>query len=248
LLEEPSSQKQAMQAKIEIIITAQMAALALLLSSLSSSFAAGPSKVGPDEALKRLLQGNARFVSGHLTHAGPEQIAEARGAVAKSQNPIAVIVGCSDSRVGPELVFDQGLGDLFVVRTAGEVVDSAALGSIEYAVEHLGSPLIVVLGHERCGAVAAAVAGAKEPGHIAAVLKAIEPAVKQTKGKPGDPVECKTPNQSSPNGCSPGNSRSSPRAMTWIPAKSKCLPVDRSHADALAPDPYAHLAHKKIEF
>jgi carbonic anhydrase len=178
-----------MQAKIEIIITAQMAALALLLSSLSSSFAAGPSKVGPDEALKRLLQGNARFVSGHLTHAGPEQIAEARGAVAKSQNPIAVIVGCSDSRVGPELVFDQGLGDLFVVRTAGEVVDSAALGSIEYAVEHLGSPLIVVLGHERCGAVAAAVAGAKEPGHIAAVLKAIEPAVKQTKGKPGDPVE-----------------------------------------------------------
>jgi carbonic anhydrase len=127
--------------------------------------------------------------SPHLTHAGPEQIAEARGAVAKGQNPFAVIVGCSDSRVGPEIVFDRGLGDLFVVRAAGEVVDSAALGSIEYAVEHLGSSLIVVLGHERCGAVSAAVAGAKEPGHIAAVLKSIEPAVKQTKGNPGDPVE-----------------------------------------------------------
>jgi carbonic anhydrase len=178
-----------MKAKTEIIITAQIAAMALLLGGFANSFAAGTSKVSPDEALKRLLQGNARFVSGHLTHAGPEEIAEARGAVAKGQKPIAVIVGCSDSRVGPELVFDQGLGDLFVVRTAGEVVDAAALGSIEYAVEHLGSPLIVVLGHERCGAVTAAVAGAKEPGHIAAVLKAIEPAVKQTKGKPGDPVE-----------------------------------------------------------
>jgi carbonic anhydrase len=76
-----------------------------------------------------------------------------------------------------------------VVRTAGEVADAVALGSIEYAVEHLGSPLVAVLGHERCGAVFAAVAGAKEPGHIAAVLRAIEPAVKQTKGKPGDPVE-----------------------------------------------------------
>ena len=178
-----------MKAKIKIITTAQITALAFLLAGLGSSFATGPLKVSPHEALKRLLQGNARFVSGHLTHAGAEQIAKARGAGAKGQNPFAVIVGCSDSRVGPEMVFDQGLGDLFVVRTAGEVVDSAALGSIEYAVEHLGSSLIVVLGHERCGAVSAAVAGAKEPGHIAAVLKAIEPAVKQTKGNPGDPVE-----------------------------------------------------------
>jgi carbonic anhydrase len=178
-----------MQAKTKIGIIAQIAALALVLSSLGNSFAAGLSEVSPDEALNRLLQGNARFVSGHLTHAGPEQIAEARGAVSQGQSPFAVIVGCSDSRVGPEIVFDQGVGDLFVVRTAGEVVDSAALGSIEYAVKHLGSTLIVVLGHERCGAVAAAVAGAKEPGHIAAVINAIEPAVKQTRGQPGDPVE-----------------------------------------------------------
>ncbi len=178
-----------MQAKAKILVISQIAALTLVLGGLVSSFAAEPSKVSPDEALKRLLEGNARFVSGHLTHAGPEQIAEARGTGSKGQAPFAVIVGCSDSRVGPEIIFDQGIGDLFVVRTAGEVVDSAALGSIEYAVAHLGSALVVVLGHERCGAVAAAVAGAKEPGHIAALLAAIEPAVKQTKGQSGDPVE-----------------------------------------------------------
>lgn len=178
-----------MQAKISIGIITQIAALALVLCGLGSSFAAGPSEISPDEALKRLLQGNSRFVSGHLTHAGPEEIVKTRGTVSEGQSPFAVIVGCSDSRVGPEIVFDQGLGDLFVVRTAGEVVDSAALGSIEYAVAHLGSTLVMVLGHERCGAVSAAVSGAKEPGHIAAVINAIEPAVKQTKGKPGDPVE-----------------------------------------------------------
>jgi carbonic anhydrase len=180
---------QAITGHFRIHFIAQIAALATVASGLVSSFAAEPSKVTPDEALKQLIEGNARFVSGHLTHAGPEQIAEARSAGSKGQSPFAVIVGCSDSRVGPEIVFDQGLGDLFVVRTAGEVVDATALGSIEYAVEHLGSTLILVLGHEHCGAVAAAVAGAKQPGHIQAVLDAIEPAVKQTKGQPGDPVE-----------------------------------------------------------
>lgn len=178
-----------MKAKIEMISAAQMAALILFLGDLGSSFAAAPSKVSPDEALKRLLQGNARFVSGHMTHVAPQHVASVRRALAKGQTPFAIIVGCSDSRVGPELVFDQGLGDIFVIRTAGEVVDAAALGSIEYGVEHLGSSLIVVLGHERCGAVSAAVASAKEPGHIAAMLKAIEPAVEQTKGKTGDPVD-----------------------------------------------------------
>ena len=180
---------QAIAGHFRIRLIAQITALATVAGGLVSSFAAEPSKVTPDEALKQLVEGNARFVSGHLTHAGPEQIAEARSAGTKGQSPFAVIVGCSDSRVGPEIVFDQGLGDLFVVRTAGEVVDAMALGSIEYAVEHLGSALILVLGHEHCGAVAAAVAGAKQPGHIQAVLDAIAPAVKQTKGQPGDPVE-----------------------------------------------------------
>jgi carbonic anhydrase len=174
---------------LRIHLIAQIALVATVTSGLVSSFAAEVSKVTPDGALKQLMQGNARFVSGHLTHAGPEQIAEARGILSQGQNPFAVIVGCSDSRVGPEIVFDQGLGDLFVVRTAGEVVDATALGSIEYAVEHLGSTLILVLGHEHCGAVAAAVAGAKQPGHIGTVLDAIEPAVKKSKGQPGDPVE-----------------------------------------------------------
>jgi carbonic anhydrase len=178
-----------MKAKSKTITAARMAALAFFLGAFGRSFAAGPLSVRPDDALNRLLQGNARFVSGHPTHAVPESVAEARAAGANGQQPFAILVSCSDSRVGPEIVFDQGLGTLFVVRTAGEVVDAVALGSIEYAVVHLGSPLIVVLGHERCGAVSAAVAGAKEPGHIAAVLKAIEPAVEQTKGEPGDPVE-----------------------------------------------------------
>jgi carbonic anhydrase len=178
-----------MKAKIKRFTIAQITASAFLLGAFASSFAAGPSNVSPDEALKRLMQGNTRFVFGHMTHLASGQVAEARRAVAKGQMPFAIIVGCSDSRVGPEIVFDQGLGDIFVVRTAGEVVDVTALGSIEYAVEHLGSSLIVVLGHERCGAVSAAVAVAKEPGHIATLLKAIEPAVEQTKGKPGDPVE-----------------------------------------------------------
>ena len=155
----------------------------------ASLFGSDAAKANPEEALKRLTEGNARFVSGHLSHTTPEFLTEARGKVAQAQRPFAIIVGCSDSRGGPELVFDQGLGDLFVVRTAGEVVDEVALGSIEYAVEHLGSALIVVLGHERCGAVSAAVAHAQEPGHIAAVLKAIGPAVEETNGQPGDPVE-----------------------------------------------------------
>jgi carbonic anhydrase len=183
------NERQSMKAKTEIIITTQIVALALLFAALGNSFGAEPAKVSADEALKRLIQGNARFVAGHMAHVAPEHVASARRAVAKGQTPFAVIVGCSDSRVGPEILFDQGLGDIFVIRTAGEVVDAAALGSIEYAVEHLGSQLILVLGHERCGAVSAAVANAKEPGHIATVLKAIEPAVEHTKGKQGDPVD-----------------------------------------------------------
>jgi carbonic anhydrase len=166
-----------------------LVALILLLSGIGHSFAHEPSDITADEALQRLKQGNARFTSGQLANTTPESIAQSRRKVAQGQKPFAIIVGCSDSRVGPEVIFDQKVGDIFVVRTAGEVVDPVGLGSIEYAVAHLGSPLVVVLGHERCGAVAAAVAEAKEPGHIATVLKAIQPAVRQTKGLAGDPVD-----------------------------------------------------------
>ena len=150
-----------------------LAAFHFLLSGPLTSFAHEGSGVTAEEALRRLERGNARFVAGRLSETTPAGIAKIRRNVALVQKPYAIVVGCSDSRVGPEVVFDQKVGDIFVVRSAGEVVDSVGLGSIEYAVSHLGVPLIVVLGHERCGAVTAAVAGSKEAGHINAVLKAI---------------------------------------------------------------------------
>ena len=148
-----------------------------------------PSTVNADEALKLLQAGNQRYVDGKLNSVTPDEMAQRRAELAQGQKPFAVVVCCSDSRVGPEIIFDQELGNIFVVRTAGEVLDAVGIGSIEYAVAHLGSPLVLVLGHEHCGAVAAAVADAKEPGHIAAIVKAIRPAVKRTQGLKGDPVE-----------------------------------------------------------
>lgn len=134
-----------------------------------------------DEALKQLLGGNKRFVSGHSR--GPNRTSARRAELAKAQHPIAVIVSCSDSRVPPELLFDQGFGDVFVVRTAGNIVDSIALGSIEYAVDHLGTKLVVVLGHERCGAVTAALQGGEAPGNIKSVVDTIKPAVEKGKSR-----------------------------------------------------------------
>jgi carbonic anhydrase len=146
----------------------------------------------PKQASQRLVDGNARFVAGHAQHA--HQDSDRRTELANSQHPFAVILGCADSRTGPELLFDQGLGDLFVVREAGNVLDDHTLGSIEYAVEHLHSPLIVVLGHERCGAVAAAretiAANGHADGHIDSLVEAIRPAVEATKGKDAE-ATCK---------------------------------------------------------
>jgi carbonic anhydrase len=105
------------------------------------------------DALMRLLEGNRRFMEGHPVH--PDQTLERIRELKKGQHPFAVVVSCSDSRVPPELIFDQGLGDIFSVRTAGNVIGDYELGSIEYAVEHLGCQLVVVLGHEQCGAVSA---------------------------------------------------------------------------------------------
>jgi carbonic anhydrase len=140
---------------------------------------AKPGDLAPAEALDRLMAGNKRFLTAAFIH--PEKLIERRAELAKGQRPFAVILGCADSRVPPEFVFDQGLGDLFVVRVAGNVADPHVLGSIEYAVEHLGSPLIVVLGHERCGAVSAAVKGGDPGGSIGSLVEAIEPAVQQAK-------------------------------------------------------------------
>jgi carbonic anhydrase len=114
--------------------------------------------------------------------------------VARGQSPFAIVLDCADSRVGPELLFDQGLGDLFVARVAGNVIDDHILGSFEYAVEHLHSPLIVVLGHQRCGAVAAArdtiAAKGQAPGHIQSLVDAIRPAVEATQGQDAE-ATCK---------------------------------------------------------
>ena len=138
------------------------------------------------EALGILLQGNHRFVSGQNTY--PNQSLERRTQLLEGQNPFAIVLTCADSRVPPEIIFDQGLGDIFVLRSAGNILDEIAVGSIEYAVEHLKTPLILVMGHQKCGAVTAAAAGGELPGHIARVAEKIMPAVEQARGLPGDLV------------------------------------------------------------
>jgi carbonic anhydrase len=137
-----------------------------------------------NEALQKLMDGNKRFVSGTLAQ---KDLGDAkRKELAKGQKPFATVLTCSDSRVPPELLFDQGLGDVFVVRVAGNVVDPIALGSIEYAAEHLGSPLLLILGHSKCGAVKATLeAKGKPEGNIGAIIKKIIPAADAAKKKGG---------------------------------------------------------------
>ncbi len=139
---------------------------------------------GSANAWKRLLEGNARFASGKSIH--PAQDRARLAEIAKAQHPFAVVVSCSDSRVPPEILFDQGMGDLFVVRTAGEVVGELEMGSIEYAVEHLGAGYILVLGHTRCGAVDATIKGGVMPPAIAAIADMIRPAIDKARPAGGD--------------------------------------------------------------
>jgi carbonic anhydrase len=165
--------------------------------------------VAPAEAISKLKEGNGRFTAGNMQHPhesgeersymatnsyentgmtflgmSAEQAAKRRAELATSQHPFAAIVSCSDSRVPPEIVFDQGLGDLFVVRVAGNVINDEGLGSVEYTVDHLGTRLILVLGHQSCGAVKAAretiAAKGKAPGHIESLVTAIKAAVEAT--------------------------------------------------------------------
>jgi carbonic anhydrase len=133
----------------------------------------------PAQAWQRLQEGNARFVADRMDH--PSQGADRRAALAQEQHPYAVLFGCSDSRVAAEIIFDQGLGDLFVVRTAGQVLDTTVIGSIEYGVDILGAPLVVVLGHDRCGAVGAAtqalLTGQMPTGFVRAVVDRVIPSL-----------------------------------------------------------------------
>jgi carbonic anhydrase len=143
--------------------------------------AAGGAGITADEALGKLLDGNKRYLESKMNACG-DTTATAREKLAKGQKPYAIILSCSDSRVPPEIIFDKSLGEIFVVRVAGNVPDPIVLGSIEYAAEHLGSPLVMVLGHERCGAVKATVdANGKGEGNIGAIVKAIAPALNKAK-------------------------------------------------------------------
>jgi len=134
----------------------------------------------PAQALERLMEGNARFVQGKVQH--PHQTAQWRSGLTSGQHPIAAVLGCSDSRVPVEELFDQGFGDLFVIRVAGNVAGEDERGSIEYAVAHLNVPLVLVVGHESCGAVTAALSPEserrREAAEVQALLAHIEPALK----------------------------------------------------------------------
>ncbi|MFA4904508.1 MAG: carbonic anhydrase [Desulfobaccales bacterium] len=158
--------------------TALLLCLVLSLAVLAGPVAA--SSAGPgistDEAARILKEGNGRYVDGKPRH--PHQDRERRALTAgQGQHPLATVLTCSDSRVPPEIIFDQGIGDIFVVRVAGNVAATDEIGSIEYAVDHLATPLVMVLGHTQCGAVTAVVDDDKLPPNIAALVEPIRPAV-----------------------------------------------------------------------
>lgn len=141
----------------------------------------------PEQALQALMKGNQRFVSGKLEN--PRRNMARLTEVAKSQNPFAAILGCADSRVPSEIIFDQGFGDLFICRIAGNVATPEEIGSLEFGTLVLGAKVIMVMGHERCGAVDATIKGAQVPGQIASLLDAIRPAIKDSESQTGDRLE-----------------------------------------------------------
>ena len=162
-------------------------ALSLAVAALPAWASKELTNLTPREALNLLKVGNIRYQKAALLH--PHQSAEHRVELSEAQHPFAQVLACSDSRVTPEIVFDEGLGDLFVVRVAGNIVDDAVKGTLEYGAEHLATPLIVVMGHTNCGAVTAAVEAVETHDHIVSLMDAIFPAVLSTRGQEGDPVE-----------------------------------------------------------
>ncbi|MEH2447823.1 MAG: carbonic anhydrase [Nostoc sp.] len=164
----------------------------VLTAGLGSNLLAAEKKpveedITPDKALQELLDGNDRFAN--RKRRNPDQSYSRLVEVAKGQKPFASILGCADSRVPSEIVFDQGLGDLFVCRIAGNIATTQQIGSLEFGSLVLGTKVIMVVGHERCGAVQAAIKGAPVPGNIGSLLEAIKPSVESSKGKSGDMVE-----------------------------------------------------------
>ena len=173
-------------------------AITFFLVTEATSFAQSQASGGIHQAVMRtaspagsntfneLMQGNKRFVRNHMQH--PHQDTVYVRKLSASQHPKAIVLACADSRVSPEIVFDQGMGDLFVIRNAGNVVDNDVLGSIEYAIEHLGVTTIIVLGHENCGAVTATVNHLNTNNHIMDIEKSISPAYKLAENKPGNKI------------------------------------------------------------
>ena len=166
-----------------------LTAVSLALAACAPALAPTEGSVtNADEALQRLMEGNERYVANKSTDLNESQ--SRRAELAQGQNPFATIFSCVDSRVPPELVFDRGLGDLFVIRTAGHVIDNAVLGSLEFGVAELKIPLLMVLGHEKCGAVKATVEAVEKnataEGDINWLVEGIRPAVEEVKSQSGD--------------------------------------------------------------
>jgi carbonic anhydrase len=162
-----------MMKKISLLLLMLVLAAALATPSLATTAASG---ISGDEALRLLKEGNSRYVDGKLQHPRQDRARRALTA-AQGQHPLATVLTCSDSRVPAEIIFDQGIGDIFVVRVAGNVAATDEIGSIEYAVDHLATPLVVVLGHTQCGAVTAVVDDTKLPPNLANLVEPIKPAV-----------------------------------------------------------------------
>jgi carbonic anhydrase len=154
---------------------------------VSAPPAIASNNITPDEALRKLMAGNQRFVA--QKRKSPNQDIVRLNEVAKGQKPYAAILGCADSRVPSEIVFDQGLGDLFVCRVAGNIAIAEEIGSLEFGAAVLGTKVIMVMGHERCGAVEATLKGNAVPGQIGSLLDAIRPSLAKAKNLPGDPLE-----------------------------------------------------------
>jgi len=164
----------------------------ILAAGVGADFAAPEPAIAqndltPDAALKKLMDGNKRFVD--RKRQNPNQDLVRLAEVAKSQKPFAAILGCADSRFPSEIIFDQGLGDLFVCRVAGNVATPEEIGSLEFGTLVLGAKVLVVVGHKRCGAVDATIKGAQVPGQIGSLLDAIKPAVESSKSQGGDRLE-----------------------------------------------------------
>lgn len=151
----------------------------ILICTLLTNISFAHENVSADDALNKLIAGNERFVK--LKEKHPDNTVKRRHEMLKGQHPFVVILSCSDSRVPPELIFDQGLGDIFEIRNAGNVLDEHVIGSIEYAIMHCGVKLIVIMGHQDCGAIAATLSGKSETKYIKSLEDSIQPAIENCK-------------------------------------------------------------------